>query len=95
MAKKNQQHSVTPLPRPWCPSWLFSGLAWAARLLVVAVFVVAAAPKLMDPASFALTIYRYNLLPDGLVQPMAIFMPWLEMLAALAHPAGSKRYPAS
>lgn len=55
---------------------------WSARLIVAGVFIVAAWHKLADPAAFALAIHRYQILPDVLIHPLAIMLPWLEVVAA-------------
>lgn len=47
-------------------------------------FVVAALPKVVDPPAFAHMIYNYRLVPGPLVNPMALVMPWLELLLGLA-----------
>lgn len=61
-----------------------TALNWGAALLLAIVFTAAAIPKLSDPAGFALAIHRYHLAPDGLINLMAIYLPWLEVIAALA-----------
>jgi uncharacterized membrane protein YphA (DoxX/SURF4 family) len=48
------------------------------------LFVAAALPKLGDPPSFAHMIYNYRILPGALVNLMALFMAWLELLVGLA-----------
>ena len=48
------------------------------------VFVAAAIPKIADPPAFAHMIYNYRLLPGGLINALALLMPWLELLAGLA-----------
>ncbi|MBQ7252153.1 MAG: hypothetical protein IJS32_06090 [Kiritimatiellae bacterium] len=55
---------------------------------VGAVFVLAALPKLQDPATFALAVYRYHLLPGALVNLAAMAMPWTEILTGAALIAG-------
>jgi putative oxidoreductase len=66
-------------------------LSWIARVALGAVFVVAATPKIADPPSFAHMIYNYRILPGTLVNPAAILMPWVELLAGLALLAGPLR----
>jgi hypothetical protein len=48
------------------------------------VFVVAALPKIADPPAFAHMIYNYRLLPGGLVNVLALILPWVELFAGLA-----------
>lgn len=66
----------------------------ALRVAVAAVFVLAALPKLADPASFARDIDNYRMLPDVLVGPLAVALPVLELVVAAAlltgvHAAGA------
>lgn len=58
-------------------------LTAGASLILATVFVGAALPKLVDPAGFALAIHHYHLAPDGLINLMAIYLPALELCAAL------------
>jgi len=67
---------------------LFLVLEWAFRIGLAAVFLVAAVPKLMDPAVFAKDITNYRvtfpLIGQNYIYPVAMFMPALELLGALA-----------
>ena len=47
-------------------------------------FVVAALPKVADPPGFAHMVYNYKILPGPLVNPLALVMPWAELLMGLA-----------
>jgi uncharacterized membrane protein YphA (DoxX/SURF4 family) len=47
------------------------------------IFLVASYEKIKDPPDFAHMIYNYKLTPGGLINLMAIFMPWVECLAGL------------
>lgn len=61
--------------------------AWAigmCRLAVGLVFVAAALPKISDPGSFATQVHHYRLVPFGLENLVAITLPWVELLVALA-----------
>lgn len=65
----------------------------AARIIalfIAAIFILAAYPKLQDPAAFAEAIYRYQLLPDGAVNLLGIYLPWLEAVTAIALVAGRR-----
>lgn len=59
-------------------------LTLASTVVVAAVFLLAGWPKIVDPAGFALAVYRYQVLPDALVNITALYMPWLEVAAAAA-----------
>jgi uncharacterized membrane protein YphA (DoxX/SURF4 family) len=43
------------------------------------LFIWASWDKIHNPAAFAEVIYNYKVLPDPLIHPVAIIMPWLEM----------------
>jgi putative oxidoreductase len=58
-------------------------LALPARLYLGTVFLLACWHKLLDPGAFAIDIATYQILPLGLVNPMAIVLPWVELAAAL------------
>jgi len=64
------------LAHPW--------LAVRVQIALGVIFVVAALPKIVDPPSFAHMIYNYKLMPWALVKPMALLMPWIELLCGLA-----------
>ena len=59
-------------------------LALAARLVLAGVFAWAALPKLADPHAFAVAIDNYRVLPPAVVGPVALFLPGLELVVALA-----------
>lgn len=51
------------------------------QIALGAVFVAAALPKIFDPPAFAHMIYNYRLVPGGLINGMALVMPWVELVA--------------
>jgi putative oxidoreductase len=53
------------------------------QLGLAAVFVVAAIAKIADPPGFAHEISNYKLLPAGAINPLALWLPWLEMVIGL------------
>jgi putative oxidoreductase len=57
---------------PWLTIRIQLGLA--------AVFIVAALAKISDPPGFAHEISNYKLLPASAVNPLALTLPWLEMV---------------
>ena len=59
-------------------------LIWLCRIELALVFLAAAWPKISDPAGFAKSIFNYQLLPDVAINPLAIFLPWLELFSAFA-----------
>lgn len=68
------------LTHPW--------LTIRVQLALGAIFVAASLHKIADPPSFAHMVYNYRLLPGGLINAMALVMPWVELLCGLALIAG-------
>jgi len=64
------------LTHPW--------LTIRVQLALGVIFIVAALPKIADPPAFTHMIYNYRLVPGGLVNLMAITMPWIELLCGVA-----------
>ena len=64
------------LAHPW--------LTVRVQIALGVIFVAAALPKIVDPPSFAHMIYNYKLIPWALIKPMALVMPWIELLCGLA-----------
>lgn len=54
------------------------------RWAIAGVFLYAAFPKIADPAGFARSIANYQILPDAAINPLAIFLPWLELVCAVS-----------
>lgn len=66
-------------------SWLVHPwLTVRVGIALGAIFVAASLPKLVDPPAFAQMIYNYRLLPGALVNPIALVLPWLELLTGIA-----------
>jgi uncharacterized membrane protein YphA (DoxX/SURF4 family) len=63
-------------------------LGLSARLVIGAVFLVAALPKLREPRTFERDVAAYQLLPTTLVRPVARVLPALELAVGLALLAG-------
>jgi putative oxidoreductase len=64
------------LTHPW--------LTVRVQIALGVIFVAAALPKIVDPPSFAHMIYNYKILPWPLINPLALIMPWIELLCGLA-----------
>jgi len=56
-------------------------IRFVLRLLLGGLFVAAGALKALDPAAFANDVARYGLLPDALVNIVALALPWIELVA--------------
>ena len=55
----------------------------AVRAVLGAVFMYASFDKMANPEAFANIIDNYHLLPYQLVNPLAIFLPWVEFITGL------------
>ncbi len=61
--------------------------SWIERLgrwVLAAVFLYAALSKILDPSGFASDISHYALVPNAAVNILAITLPWIEAVCALA-----------
>ena len=58
-------------------------IAIAARIVLGAVFMYASFDKMANPEAFAKIIDNYHILPYQLVNALAIFLPWLELITGL------------
>ena len=54
------------------------------RIIVGSVFLWASLSKIIDPAKFAREISNYHVMPFGLENMVAIFLPWLEFFIGSA-----------
>lgn len=50
------------------------------RLSLVLMFLAAAPQKILNPAAFVTSLESYLFLPDILVHPVALILPWLEII---------------
>ncbi len=66
-------------------------LAVAVRVGLGCVFILSSWPKIADPPAFAQMVSNYKLLPESIVGPAAILLPWLEMIAGIALVSGIVR----
>ena len=55
-----------------------------SRLFLGGIFVYASYDKIIHPVPFAEIVYNYQILPDVLVNPVSLFLPWIELLAGLS-----------
>jgi putative oxidoreductase len=58
-----------------------------ARLIevgIAALFIYAGGVKMLDPAAFATDVHNYRLLPWPVSVAVALYLPWLEMIAGAA-----------
>lgn len=69
---------------------LFSNrwLALAFRLYLGGLFVYASMYKIQYPGEFAESVAAYGIVPYYLVAPLAVFMPWVELVSGVLLVAG-------
>jgi uncharacterized membrane protein YphA (DoxX/SURF4 family) len=53
------------------------------RMLLGFIFIFAAITKVTDPEGFSQAIYNYKLIPDFLINFLAIIIPWIELVAGI------------
>ena len=58
------------------------------RLVLGGVFIYASLDKIANPAEFAKAIGNYHVLPFGLENLLALFLPWLEIITVILLIAG-------
>ncbi len=63
-------------------------LSLVLRLYLSGIFIYASLHKINFPAEFADNIAGYLIVPHWLVNPLAVFMPWLELVCGLFLLAG-------
>jgi len=54
------------------------------RILFGLTFIAAAVSKAAFPAEFATVVANYQILPESLVNPVALVLPWLELVCGAA-----------
>jgi uncharacterized membrane protein YphA (DoxX/SURF4 family) len=59
-------------------------LTMLSRLLIGGMYIVASFYKIIEPGSFAKSIWQYHMVPSSLINLMALILPWLEALIGLA-----------
>lgn len=58
-------------------------LVLIARIVVALMFIVVGVGKITHPEEFAREISNYQLLPIIFINPLAIFLPWLELITGM------------
>ena len=54
-----------------------------ARIIVGTIFLIAAISKITDPAGFAKEISNYQILPDFIINLLALILPWVEFFTSI------------
>ncbi|CAM2068415.1 Methylamine utilization protein MauE [Sulfidibacter corallicola] len=75
----------------WKPSRQSPAALWGSCLMVGAFFIWAAYPKIANPFLFAKDIWNYDLAPAFMINISALWLPMIELLAALAVMTGILR----
>ncbi len=55
-----------------------------SRLFIGGMYIYASFYKIIEPASFAKSIWQYHMMPGSLINLMALVLPWLELIIGLA-----------
>jgi putative oxidoreductase len=58
-------------------------LSLVFRYVLAAVFIYAAIHKIKDPYSFSQAISYYEFFPSFLINPIAVWLPWIELTAGI------------
>ena len=53
------------------------------RVILGIIFLWASYGKILEPELFARIVYNYRILPDGLIGPVAIVLPWVEAICGI------------
>lgn len=56
---------------------------WTLRFILGAIFIYASWDKILHPAEFAKSITNYQLLPQFAVNPLALLLPWIELIGGI------------
>jgi len=75
----------------WITAWSAVPVRWYLGVL----FIGACVHKIAEPASFALDIATYDILPLATVNLVAIVLPWIELFTGVMLIAGWRTRPAS
>ncbi len=63
--------------------WTSSRAEKGLRSLLALLFLYASVDKLLHPADFAAIIRDYRILPEALVNLVAVVLPWVELLLGI------------
>lgn len=56
----------------------------ALRIFLGGVFVYASIDKILHPADFAEAVFNYQILPDMLINLVALILPWIELAIGIS-----------
>jgi len=64
----------------------FLGQSWllmVSRIVLGGLFIYSAVDKIIDPLAFATIIHHYRIAPPGLINYIAVVIPWIEFMAGV------------
>ena len=62
-------------------TWYFDSICLLFRVILGGIFFYAGSVKILDPQGFAQAVYNYHLLAGWAINPLAIVLPWIEVIA--------------
>ena len=63
-------------------------IVWGCRLIVAGVLIYAAIQKIWTPLEFARLLKAYHILPDQILNLIAVLLPWVEIICGVCFLAG-------
>jgi putative oxidoreductase len=67
---------------------ILCGISLPVRVALGVIFIAAAWYKIADPQAFGLSIASYQILPESIINIMAVTLPWMEIVIGLTLAAG-------
>lgn len=58
-------------------------IVFIGRLILGGIFIYASIEKIAFPGDFAKAVQAYSIIPKFLINPIAIILPWVELIAGL------------
>lgn len=74
----------TLIPLGSLQSWCAGIRTTAPRWLLCGIFITASISKIISPQEFAVAVGRYQVLSPHWNNPVAVYLPWLELCSAVA-----------
>lgn len=68
---------------------------WTLRLILGAIFIYASWDKIFHPDEFARVITHYQLVPQFVVNPIALLLPWIELTGGICLIIGCQKLGAA
>lgn len=72
------------------PNNKYDWLLTIVRLVAGGFFVYASLDKIIHPDEFAKIVHNYRVLPGGVINIFALFLPWLELFCGMALILGTR-----